>query len=264
MWNVTAIALGLCLVLSGCAKKADQKKQEAKPAKDEVAKTGAPTPAETPAKEEVAQEEAAKVEPVAAKKAEPEAKSAKAEPEVGDWDEDDILWNMDTTLLASAKTSPKGDGEEAAFGTLGGNGTAEVWAQLGTYQASYLKTWKGAFGDSGSANDVVDAFNELAFAVTGPTGFWRDTLPKKWLGCENNQESEPCVQLGKALPELEKWDSVQKKLSNMSEKKAAKFLNRNRTRMLTYFEHYVPQDTSASAMKATGFYKAHLEGVLPD
>ena len=257
MRNVTAIALGLCLVLSGCAKKTDDKKQEAKPAKDEVAKTEAAAPTEAPAP---AKEEAAKTEPAAA---EPADQAAKVEPKVGDWDEDEILWDMDTTLLASAKPA-SGSGEEAAFGTAGGNGIAEVWTRLGSYQSSYLKTWKDAFGDDGSANDVVDAFNELAFAVTGPTGFWRDTLPKKWLGCENNKDSEPCMQLGKALPELEKWDSIQKKLSNMTEKKAAKFLNRNRTRMLTYFEHYVPQDPSAGAMKATGFYKAHLEGVLPD
>ncbi len=178
------------------------------------------------------------------------------------WD-DDLVWPMDAQLIAAVDT-PKGDGEAKEFGVGGGKAVAHVWAKMATYDSSYLKRWSDVLHqEPSSPAEVVDAFNELAFAVTGPKGFWRDTLPNSWLGCQNNPESEPCLKLKEAEPELQKWDKIQAKLSKMSDRKAKRFLSRNEARMMAYFDNYVPSDPSASAMKETGFYKTHLDGVMP-
>ncbi len=213
-----------------------------------------PLPEDKPVTDPAPQPE--KIGGVVAEKAAPTAPSS--------WDNDtELVWPMDQQLLA-ANTASAGDGERMAFGVGGsGNPVATVWKKLGSYQTTYLRTWSDAFSQPpGSATEVVDAFNELAFAVTGPQGFWRNTLPRKWLGCQNDPDSEPCTRLKDALPKLQQWDKVQAKMSKMSAGKATRFLGRNQKRMMTYFDNYVPTEPSGSAMKETGFYKDNLDGLL--
>jgi hypothetical protein len=134
-----------------------------------------------------------------------------------------------------------------------------VWQRLGVFHESHLKSWKEALAaDPESASDVLDAFNEMAYAVTGPGGFWRKTLPKKWLGCPQNEELPPCIKLASLEKDLARWDKVQEKIGKLSVKSAKRFLARNYSKMLAYIDTYVPTEFSDSEMKKTGFFKQHL------
>ncbi|MFT7623667.1 MAG: hypothetical protein ACI9WU_002850 [Myxococcota bacterium] len=179
------------------------------------------------------------------------------------WDNDDeLVWPMDTKQVA-ASAVPAGDGEARDFATSGGKAMQHVWKRMAQYEGSYLRTWASALSqEPASPMEVVDAFNELAFAVTGPKGFWRDTLPNKWLGCQTNGDTEPCQRLATQASELARWDEIQAQMTKLPEKKARRFLGRNEARLMAYFDNYVPLQPSASAMKETGFYKAHLDGVM--
>lgn len=261
----------------------DKPAPAAEPAPSEVAKSPAtieapaPRPTETkkasapvavPAKKLQEKAPAAeKAATVVTAPATPAAAKAPVEPTIGGWDnEDELVWEMDPKLLAAASSVAKAPGETEAFGVgRADKAVSAVWTKLGTYQGPYLKNWSGAFDqEAGSPTEVVDAFNELAFSVTGPTGFWRKTLPNQWLGCRNHADSAPCQKLVKATGELQKWDKVQKKLSKMSSGKARHFLSKNQRQIMAYFDNYVPSEINASSMKATAFYKKHLQGVMPE
>ncbi len=252
---------------AGCGKKDDGPAKSPPPqveAAPDKAAADEPEPAQDQAPAAVANAAPNEAAPAPEKAPEPRvADKAAAPANPSSWDSDDeLVWPMDQTLLAAA--APAAGQESKAFG-IGGGGNAVngIWKKLEGYQSSYLKTWADALAEPpASATEVVDAFNELAFAVTGPQGFWRNTLPKKWLGCENDPESEPCQKLSAEVPKLRKWDKIQAKLSKMSAGKAARFLGRNQGRIMAYFDNYVPQEPSGAAMKDTGFYKDNLEGLL--
>ena len=134
-----------------------------------------------------------------------------------------------------------------------------LWSDLSSYEGSFLKSYKGAFEQGNpEAMEVLDAFNELGFAVTGHGGFWRKTVKDQWLGCEVNGETAPCKSLTKALGELADWDAFQEKASNVTEAGAKRFLARNHRKMRSYLTRYVPTEKSAKGMEATGFYRSHL------
>ncbi len=139
-----------------------------------------------------------------------------------------------------------------------------VWQKLGEYKGTvFLKQWReNLSGDPGSATDIVDAFNELAYAVTGPAGFWRKTVPNQWLGCVENAETEPCKKVTEMQKELGQWDKIQDAISKLAPEKAAAFLSRNSSRMLAYMDTYVPTEPSMTAIKTTPFYKKHLAAAL--
>lgn len=246
--------LALTLMMASLVVVACSKKDEAeKGAQPKAVEAAAPAPASLA---EPAPAEAAKAPAKA-----PQLLAAAGQPSTWD-DEDELLWPIDTQFVV--RVAGGGEQQEMAFGGGASNALANVWSKLGDYRGSYLRTWSQALSETGaSATDAVDAFNELAFAVTGPTGFWRDTLPKKWLGCENDPESAPCAQLTSKLPDLKQWDKIQAKLGKMSETRARRFLGRNEVRVMAYFEHYVPDQPSESGMKATAFYRENLADVLP-
>ncbi|MDP6947229.1 MAG: hypothetical protein QF464_23975, partial [Myxococcota bacterium] len=109
---------------------------------------------------------------------------------------------------------------------------------------------------------VLEAFNELGYAVTGYGGFWRRTVPVQWLGCQANGETPACQSLEQALAELKDWDSYQEKVARVPKSGAKRFLARNHRRMRSYLARYVPGERSASAMKQTGFFRAHLADTM--
>jgi len=106
---------------------------------------------------------------------------------------------------------------------------------------------------------VLEAFNELGFAVTGHGGFWRKKVRDQWLGCQANGETAACKKLGQSMAEFKEWDAFQEKVSKVSENGAKRFLARNHRKMRSYLSRYVPQgEPSMSSMEQTGFYKAQL------
>jgi len=154
-----------------------------------------------------------------------------------------------------------------AAGGLGrgqNQGALTLWRRLSKYSGTFLKAWRQSLeaADMPTAGDVVDAFNELALAVTGPTGFWRKTVPNRWLGCDAMAESAPCKKVASLQKELEQWDAIQKQIENLEADQANQFLARNEARITLYLDTYVPAEPSADAMKSTPFYKKNLAEVL--
>jgi hypothetical protein len=139
-----------------------------------------------------------------------------------------------------------------------------LWSDLSAYEGSFLKSYKGAFveGEEPQATEVLEAFNELGFAVTGHGGFWRKTVRDQWFGCPMNAETAVCKSLERALGELADWDVFQEKVANVSGPGAKRFLARNHRRMTAYLTRYVPAEKSATSMEQTAFYKAHLEAAM--
>ncbi len=142
-----------------------------------------------------------------------------------------------------------------------------LWVALGAYQHTHLKAWREALtsSESPTALDVLDAYNEMAYAVTGVAGFWRKTLPSQWLGCTANADTEACVALDKSAAELTMWDGFQKKIERISTERAAvRFLKRNEKQMTAYLNQYVPVRFAASEVKETGYFQSHLAASMQD
>lgn len=149
-------------------------------------------------------------------------------------------------------------GEPAGLAT--GSTKAQVlWSHLEPYTDSYLKAYAGAFDDQPPTPiDVLEAFNELGYTVTGPGGFWRATVPNQWMGCKVNVELPACKALAKLEPELKKWDAFQAKIDGLSPKKASRFLAANQKKMVRYLDTWVPRAKSETGMKATKIYAQKL------
>ena len=140
---------------------------------------------------------------------------------------------------------------------------ATMWSDLSAYEGSFLSSYRGAFEtESPEAMEVLEAFNELGYAVTGHGGFWRKTVRDQWLGCEINTETAACKQLEQALGELADWDQFQEKVANVSDAGAKRFLARNHRKMRSYLNRYVPAAKSATSMEETGFFKSHLAAAM--
>ena len=167
-------------------------------------------------------------------------------------------WPMSGVPAASA-----GGTQSFGRGDGGSHTSGEVWQKLGVHAETFLKTWRSQLREPSAApSEVLDAFNELAYQITGPTGFWRKTLPQQWLGCSANPDSEACVSVAKVLGELSQWDDIQKRIGGLEASQAKAFLERNAGRMLAYLETYVPAEASSSGMKDTDFYKKKLASIL--
>lgn len=166
---------------------------------------------------------------------------------------------------ACAPKSPSPDDEGGLAANVGGSQShLELWARLGDYESSHLRTWKDALATPNpSAREVLDAFNELGYTITGPAGFWRKTVPNQWFGCDTDTNSMVCRTLAtSAAEELKEWDAFQTEISELPDGKEAAFLRKNLKRMMTYLDTWVPRTASMSDMQATGFYKEKLEKVM--
>lgn len=179
------------------------------------------------------------------------------------WDDPNKQSELDWPMQG-ADAMPVAGASSFARGAAEGQGSQAIWKRLSSYGGSFLRQWKSALQADGAAEpaDIVDAFNELAVAVTGPAGFWRKTVPKSWLGCGELAESAPCKKMAELDKELAQWDEVQKQIESLEPERSARFLARNEARILLYLDTYVPDEPSAEAMRTTKFYRKHLASVL--
>ena len=150
---------------------------------------------------------------------------------------------------------------------------SKLWQDLSEHQGTFLSSWAEAFeGDEPDAIEVAEAWGELAHAVAGRSGFWRSQVRKEWFGCgtggaadddedDESDEVDPCRQLEKVEGELKKWDGLIKQVQSISERSAPRFMRKNEKRMREFVSRFVPSQTSASGMKETPVYQAHMAGV---
>lgn len=158
---------------------------------------------------------------------------------------------------------PSGDDTGLAAGAGSASKITAVWKQLAKYEDAYLKTWKGAFANpKPEPRDVLDAFNEVGYAVTGAGGFWRNKAKNQWFGCGSDGDTAICQALADHEAEFAKWDDFQKEISELADGKEKAFIARNHKKMLSYLKSYVPASPNESGMKATGFFKGSLAEAL--
>ncbi len=136
----------------------------------------------------------------------------------------------------------------------------EIWTDLAAYEDSYLSAYADYFqeGDTDPL-ELLSAFNELAFQVTGAGGIWRDTVPNKFFGCQMNEDFEICIEFEKAEASLAKWDAFQEKAAEVdSGFTATKFIVRHGAEMREYLQTFVPENESLSAVQATPFFASRF------
>ncbi len=168
-------------------------------------------------------------------------------------------------LGSACGRKPSADDEAGLGANVGGSQPhLELWSRLATYGSSHLRTWKDALSAPDPApRDILDAFNELGYMVTGPAGFWRKTVPEQWFGCQSTPDSVACTTLASTSEtELKRWDEFQKEVSEVPDGKELAFLRKHHKRMMEYLDTWVPRTPSMSDMQATGFYKTKLEKVM--
>ena len=131
-----------------------------------------------------------------------------------------------------------------------------VWNELASHEDTYLAAYADYFqeGDT-DALELLGAFNELAYQVTGNGGLWRDTVPNKYFGCQMNDDFKICVELKRAEATFAKWDAFQRQASEVdSSHGAARFIIRHGDEMQEYLRTFVPANESLSAVQDTPFF----------
>ena len=144
--------------------------------------------------------------------------------------------------------------------TAAGVQADDLWEQLGRYKSTFLKNWSDALqGPPKDALVVLEAFSELMVQVTGPTGFWRQTVRFKWLGCKQAGADPACLKMVKALPHLRQWHRLQPAVARQRESTAKNFLTLQHKRLRQYLDNVVPERPSMTGMEKTPFYAKHLK-----
>jgi len=137
----------------------------------------------------------------------------------------------------------------------------ELCQRLDRYADGYLRAWKDKLrAPQPEPMDALDAWNELAYQVTGPAGFWRKTVPQQWFGCGADAKSEQCVRLREATArEFKKWDQLQQTVAAVGPAQAGSFLRRSQHKLVEYLDTVVPDAANLSGMESTGFYREFLK-----
>jgi hypothetical protein len=137
---------------------------------------------------------------------------------------------------------------------------AKMWQRLSVYQDTYLKRWKPVFEAGGAVKpvDVIDAFNMLAYQMTGPDGFWRKEVPIVWLRCRDNPDSPGCSKLKENDGVFSELDAFQEKIARTEPMRAGSFLLANLDKMSEYLDTYVLPTPNRSGMKATKYFQTNL------
>jgi len=142
--------------------------------------------------------------------------------------------------------------------------TQAMWTELSKHQESFLTAYADQFqAMPDDAEEVLAAFSELSFQVTGPGGLWRKTVPNKYFGCEANEELPICGKFKAMEKTYSKWDQLQQQMMDLdSPKQASAFLKDHEKEIREYLETFVPSDESFSAVQATAFFEKNLASAL--
>jgi len=131
-----------------------------------------------------------------------------------------------------------------------------VWNELAAHDETYLAAYADYFqeGDRDPL-EMLSAFNELAYQVTGAGGLWRETVPNKYFGCQVNEDFEICMELKRAEETFAQWDAFQERAAEVDGRlHAARFIILHGDEMRAYMRIFVPGNESLSAVQATPFF----------
>jgi len=140
-----------------------------------------------------------------------------------------------------------------------------LWGTLAAYEGSFLKSYSAQLQ---SAPDdpvkLLAAFDELMYAVTGPSGLWRSYIPKQYFGCAANHDLAVCQQFEKLELSFFPWETFHVQMSSIqSPQEAEAFLSQYSEKLRQYIEYYVPKDKSLTSVQATPFFQDRLSMFLP-
>lgn len=139
----------------------------------------------------------------------------------------------------------------------------QIWTRLQAYKDSYLRRYFMAFErEQPVATDALEAFNELAYQVTGPGGFWRKEVPNRWLGCKAQPESASCGAIGEMTEDMARWDTLQEQIAAVDGAGAGRFLDEHAADMLTYLDTMVPEEPSSAGMQKTPLFEKKLKAAM--
>jgi len=140
-----------------------------------------------------------------------------------------------------------------------------MWGMLSEYQGSFLQSYESQF--KSKPEDplaILRAFDELMYAVTGPSGLWRSYVPKQHFGCAANHTEPICMQLQKLDLAFLPWETFHVQLSTIdSADEAEAFLTMYSGKLKQFVEYYVPNGRGLDAIQGTLFFKDQLSMFLP-
>jgi len=135
-----------------------------------------------------------------------------------------------------------------------------LWEELAQHEDAFLDAYAEQFqAMPNEAQEVLAAYSELSYQITGFGGLWRKTVPDKYFGCAANDHMPICKKFKQVHNSFSKWDKLQEQIMELdTEKQARKFLKKNGKELQEYIRYYVPKDESFSAVQATPFFSENL------
>ena len=139
-----------------------------------------------------------------------------------------------------------------------------LWSELAKHESAYLGAYAEYFeGSPNEPLELVNAFNELAYNITGPGGLWRKTVPDKYFGCAANEHMPICQKFKETQQTFSKWDKLQAQMLDIGDDRAArKFLKSHQQELEQYLRDFVPENESFSAVQATPFFSNNLASAM--
>lgn len=140
----------------------------------------------------------------------------------------------------------------------------DLWGELAKYEDAYLDAYAEQFrAMPEDSMELLTAFNELAYNVTGYGGLWRKTVPDKYFGCANNEHMPVCQKFKKLQVNFGEWDKLQEEIMDIeTERQARRFLMNNGGKIQLYLQTFAPIDESFTAVQNTPFFRDNLSSQL--
>jgi hypothetical protein len=140
----------------------------------------------------------------------------------------------------------------------------KLWDELAKQEDNYLDSYAEYFESRpDEPMELLNAFNEVAYNITGHGGLWRKTVPDKYFGCANNEHMPICKKFKQELNSFSKWDKFQDQMNDVgSNREAKKFIKQHHKELEEYLRYYVPVDESFSAVQATPFFSENLASAM--
>jgi hypothetical protein len=112
---------------------------------------------------------------------------------------------------------------------------------------------------------LIQVFDKLMYAVTGPSGFWRAYVPQKYFGCSANHTMSVCKQFERLELSFLPWETFHIQVAGITSLDEARmFLQQNSSKIKGYLAYFVPDDRSLTALKETPFYQDRLATIITD
>jgi len=140
----------------------------------------------------------------------------------------------------------------------------KLWHALEPTGPVYLREWSDELANPpDDPMQLAEAFNELAYAVTGPTGLWRKTVPNDYFGCKADPETPVCQKLKEVTASFDRWDKLQDRITKLSgPAEARRLLKEQGPAMEEYLRTLVPGERGLEALQQTPFFAAQVAPAL--